>query len=402
MKFILKSSLFLLLWQAVALPAATTVTNIAAGYADSLFLKSDGSLWAVGDNADGELGDGTFNITNRPEQIIPGGVVAIAAGIEGSSLFIKSDGSLWGMGLNTSGQLGDGTYNNTNQPQEIVSNDVVAVAAGAFHSLFIKSDGSLWAMGNNGFGQLGDGTTVSINTPEEIVASNVVAIAAGYYDSLFVKADGSLWAMGGNYEGQLGDGTSNNTDQPEEIVSNGVVAVAAGTFDSLFLKSDGSVWMMGNNTGQAGAGSRPIQIISGGVIRIANGWDHELFLKSDGSLWGVGQDGAGQLGDGFSSIASVPEQIIPLSPPVLAAPVFAVTNILSAVSGAAAGSFYSFFIRSDGSLWAMGWNGSGQLGDGTFNSVPTPEQIVSHGVMTIATGRFYSPLATPHGHSLFL
>ena len=38
---------------------AQPVTKIAAGYGHSLFLKSDGSLWAMGYNYDGQLGDGT-------------------------------------------------------------------------------------------------------------------------------------------------------------------------------------------------------------------------------------------------------------------------------------------------------------------------------------------------------
>ena len=63
-----------LLWAAVWLQAITSgaqpVTKIAAGQMHSLFLESDGSLWAMGDNSVGELGDGTYNITNRPEQII--------------------------------------------------------------------------------------------------------------------------------------------------------------------------------------------------------------------------------------------------------------------------------------------------------------------------------------------
>ena len=146
-------------------------------------------------------------------------VTAIAAG-DTYSLFLKSDGSLWAMGDNGYGQLGDGTYNNTNRPEQIVASNVTAIAAGNFHSLFLKSDGSLWAMGNNADGQLGDGTTTtdSTNHPEQIVASDVTAIAAGGYHSLFLKSDGSLWAMGDNDDGELGDGTNgNDTNRPEQI-----------------------------------------------------------------------------------------------------------------------------------------------------------------------------------------
>jgi alpha-tubulin suppressor-like RCC1 family protein len=96
--------------------------------------------------------------------------VSIAVG-EGNSLFVKSDSSLWVMGLNSDGQLGDGTYNNTNLPEMIVPGNVTAVAGGDFHSLLLKSDGSLWAMGDNNYGQLGDGTLSNTNRPEPICAN---------------------------------------------------------------------------------------------------------------------------------------------------------------------------------------------------------------------------------------
>ena len=89
---------------------AQPVTKIAAGHSHSLFLKNGGSLCAMGYNYYGQLGDGTYNTTNLPEQIVGSNVTAIAAG-EYHSLFLKNDGSLWAMGYNTDGQLGDGTYN---------------------------------------------------------------------------------------------------------------------------------------------------------------------------------------------------------------------------------------------------------------------------------------------------
>jgi len=213
----------------VLLQAATSVaqpvTKVAAGTYYSLFLKSDGSLWAMGYNASGQLGDGTFNNTNRPEQIVASNITAIAA--SDHSLFLKSDGSLWAMGNNVSGQLGDGTYC-TN------------------YSLFLKNDGSLWAMGDNNFGELGDGTTpnwgflsyTTTNLPEQIVAGNVTTICGGSFTlmwsagpgtpgehSLFAKSDGSLWAMGDDIYGELGDGTNYSVhstfgpNRPEQIVA---------------------------------------------------------------------------------------------------------------------------------------------------------------------------------------
>lgn len=213
----------------------------------------------MGVNAGGNLGDGTFNNTNRPEKIVASGVIAIAAG--SCSLFLKSDGSLWAMGDNSNGELGDGTFNSTNRPEQIVASGVTAIAAGGGHNLFLKSDGSLWGMGLCYDGQLGDGTSESgtiyyTNRPEQIVASGVIAIAAGSGHSLFLKSDGSLWGMGYNRDGELGDGTFNDTNRPEQIVASGVTAIAAGDEHSLFLKSDGNLWGMGDNEdGQLGDGT---------------------------------------------------------------------------------------------------------------------------------------------------
>lgn len=118
---------------------------------------------------------------------------------------------------------GDGTTNSTDLPEQIVASNVTAIAGGRYHSLFLKRDGSLWAMGDNSDGELGDGTfggTLGYtNRPEQILASNVTAIAGGRYHSLFLKSDGSLWAMGYNPDGELGDGTFSNTNRPEQILA---------------------------------------------------------------------------------------------------------------------------------------------------------------------------------------
>jgi alpha-tubulin suppressor-like RCC1 family protein len=363
---------------------AQPVTKVAAGLRHSLFLKSDGSLWAMGYNQFGQLGDGSygnplFNSTNIPEQIVASNVTAIAAGAI-HTLFLKGDGSLWAMGGNQEGELGDGTYINTNRPEIIVASNVTAIAAGSDsysgggfsgHSLLIKSNGSLWAMGYNHSGQLGGTYIVDTNLPEQIVASNVTAIAAGNNYSLFVKNDGSLWAMGYNKYGQLGDGTDSNTNLPEQIVGSGVTAIAAGSYHSLFLKSDGSLWAMGYNyNGQLGDGTyatvppygtnQPEQIVASNVTAIAAGDNFSLFVKSDGSLWAMGINNAGQLGDGTYNNNNFPELIVG-----------------SGVTAIAAGGYFSLFLKSDGSLWAMGYNQFGQLGDGTSNGTKLPEQIVA-------------------------
>ena len=251
------------------------VIAVAAGYYHSLWLESDGSLWGVGEEVNGQLGNGTYgggtDSTHVPVEIT-NGVMAISAGSD-FSLFLKNDGSLWGMGDEGSGQLGDGTYGtspnySTNLPVQI-TNGVMAISAGFAHSLFIKSDGSLWAMGDNTYGELGNGNQNPANVPIEIEPGNVTAVAAGQYFSLFIMSDGSLWGMGYNPVGNLGNGTNRNSFFPVEIETNGVTAISAGGIFSLFIKSDGSLWGMGDNgNGQLGDGTisntnRPVQITNG-------------------------------------------------------------------------------------------------------------------------------------------
>ena len=81
----------------------------------------------MGQNRSGQLGDGTFNSTgtNRHGMIIVSGVSAISTG-HSHDLFIKNDGSLWAVGNNQFGQLGDGTFNTNvpfygnNRPEQIL------------------------------------------------------------------------------------------------------------------------------------------------------------------------------------------------------------------------------------------------------------------------------------------
>jgi alpha-tubulin suppressor-like RCC1 family protein len=352
--------------QAATSGAQPVIKVVASGF--TLFLKSDGSLWGMGNNAYGQLGDGTTNNCDLPE-LITNGVAAIAAG--GShSLFIRTNGSLWVMGYNNYGQLGDGTTNNSLLPEQIVPGNVTAISGGLYHSLFVQSDGSMWAMGNNSAGQLGNGTYNNTNRPVQIMTNGVMAVAAGDFHSLFLKTNGSLWGMGYNGEngqgGALGDGTYNSTNKPEQIVTNGVMVIAAGSNFSLFIKTNGSLWAMGDDSfGQLGDGgglggggdgqtetNRPEQIVPGNVTTIVGSYFNTLFIKSDGSLWGMGNNQSGQLGEGIIAFDSIfPEQIV-----------------ASNVTAIAAGFALSLFVKNDGSLWGMGDNTYGQLGNGTFGN----------------------------------
>ena len=205
-------------------------------------------------------------------------------GGENHTLIIKTDGSLWAVGENGQGQLGDGTTTDRSSPVKIVDANVTQIACGYQYSLFLKSNGSLWAMGLNTYGQLGDGTTDSRSTPVQIVSSGVALIDSLYENSAFVKTDGSLWTMGRNQYGQIGDGTTNDHHLPYQVLPSGVSEVSVGRYHMMYLKTDGSLWGFGrNNLGQLGDGSTtdrasPTQIRSSGISKISVGENHSHFI----------------------------------------------------------------------------------------------------------------------------
>ena len=101
------------------------------------------------------------------------------------SLAVKSDGTVWAWGYNAYGQLGDGTTTERHAPVQVSGlTDVVAVAGGYMHSLAVKSDGTVWAWGDDLVGQLGDGTTTDGPPVQVSGLTDVVAVAGGYMHSL--------------------------------------------------------------------------------------------------------------------------------------------------------------------------------------------------------------------------
>jgi hypothetical protein len=132
------------------------IVDVAVTSYAMMALESDGTLYAWGDNAYGQFGDGVPGIHSTPTAILTN-VVAMAAG-DRYTLALKSNGSLWATGDNTYGTLGDGTTTSTTAFQQITSvlGAKEIMSRGDF-TLALKTDGTLASWGKIG-PQLGLGS----------------------------------------------------------------------------------------------------------------------------------------------------------------------------------------------------------------------------------------------------
>jgi alpha-tubulin suppressor-like RCC1 family protein len=382
----------------VAIDAAGVQGNL-----HSLALRSDGTLFAWGSNANGQLGTGSNSPSAVPVPVAGVGpdsqVVEISAGT-GVSLARKANGSVLAWGDNSSGQLGDGTFFGRTSPAPVsglsAGSGIRAVASGipANHSFAIRDDGTLLAWGNNSAGQLGIGTTTTQQTPVGVSGLAAVAAAAGANHSIALGVDRSVWAWGDNSSGQLGIGSIVMQRTPVQVrtsasdVLPAAKSIAAANNSSYAVTADGAVWAWGtNNTAQLGIGSTVNQLFAvqvhgvndqgflNGVISVATSGGTTYALKDDGTVLGWGQNAAGQVGDGTTTQRATPVQVAGLGPGS------GVVAIAAIAGGAAA-------LKSDGTLLAWGLNGGGQVGDGTTlqRRSPVPSLVGSGSGITAVIG----------------
>jgi len=371
--------------------------QLAAGAGHSLLVRPDGSLYAWGSNANGQLGNNSTTDSSVPVAVslgaAPAGTrfVQVAAG-NSYSLALTADGTLYAWGDNSKGQLGNTTTTQSNVPVAVsqgataTTTRFVQVAAGQYHSLAVTADGTLYAWGDNSKGQLGNNSTTQSNVPAAVsrgagaTTTLYKQVAAGYFHSLAVSADGTLYAWGDNSKGQLGNNSTTNSSVLV-AVSQGAGAtttrfgqVAAGQYRSLALAADGTRYAWGDNTnGQLGNNSTTqsnvLVAVSLGAApagtsftQVALGSAGLHALAADGSVYAWGTNTSGQLGNNSTTNSSVP----------VAAQAPATTGYVQA---AGAGGGHSLGLRADGTLYAWGQNNLGQLGNNTTTNSLVPAAV---------------------------
>ena len=188
----------------------TDWTKIAAGYNHMIAIKSDGSLWAMGYNAYGQLGVG--DQVNRPTfTLISSDIwIAISCGINNMHA-LKADGTMWASGVIDDGSsswygLGFGDNAMRTAIEQVGSDtDWVSISSGDDHTMAIKANGTLWACGENGYNQLGGVASGSgLNFRRVESASDWAKMACAGNATIGVKTDGTIHGTGLNWSSQLG------------------------------------------------------------------------------------------------------------------------------------------------------------------------------------------------------
>jgi alpha-tubulin suppressor-like RCC1 family protein len=361
--------IYLLVFQ-VQQSVAQCFTQISVGSNHSLALKSDGSLWACGNNSVGQLGNGTTTsklIFTKIGNSTDWDIIETGNSV---SFGIKKDGSLWAWGNNGNTALGDGTKVSKSTPVKIESDQSwKSVSTFDSHTLGIKKDGTLWAWGKNTLYQLGLGnSTTDRPKPTQVgIDKDWMLVAAGKDFSIATKKDGSLWAWGNNYYYTLGSGQLSGTKKVPTLIDSGVyTSISAVEYHAAGLQSDGTAWTWGSNEyGQMGNGTIENNYFPTSVGSLSEWKDIKvgtiftIGLKKDGTVWTWGRNNFGELGTNNSSFAPVKLNI-------------SATITINSIS---VGHYDTYAFDNKGGIWFFGRNNGGLLGTGLATSVQAPQLL---------------------------
>jgi alpha-tubulin suppressor-like RCC1 family protein len=306
---------------------------------------------------------------------------------------LRSDGTLWVIGLNQNGQLGLG--DNTNRyllTQVGTGTDWAFVACGHYRTYAIKTDGTMWAAGQNDDGQLGQGNKTELNTLTQVgVATDWASVASGNHQAMAIKTDGTLWGAGANAYGLIGLGSGDTSDRTTftDTGVTGCAQVSCGQWHSGVIKTDGTMWMTGDGrSGEHGDDlSQLVYVFT--QIGVATDWDEvccsEYFsvsLKTDGTIYGTGDNSSGQLGQGDYTPLTAWTQI----------------GVATNWTDIDCGITRTMAVNSSNELWGCGLNYNGQIGTGGYGYETSLAQSVGSGYTSVACGTAHSmAITTPVG-----
>ena len=358
-----------------------TFPQIESSNYATLTLRANGEVWGYGYNGYGQLGTGDKTNKTVPTYTGINNIVQIALGYY-HAIAVDKDGYVWTWGTNNYGQLGIGTTGGSSLEKvqvkspdgEGVLENIIAVAAGNSYSVALDKDGNVYTWGYNGYGGLGLGDKTTRNLPVKVESlQGIKKIEAGANSTFAIDGNGKLHAAGYNNYGQLGDGTtSTRTSFVEVKLLDNVADVSTSyTSSTIVLKQDGTVWGFGNNkynalTNVSGATPRQLQGPNGvlnNVTSINAGYYSGYAITSEEKILAWGLNNYYQLATGDKVNQSVPVYMKDKD-----------GNDFTDAMLVSGGISNTEVAKNDGTVWSIGYNGYGELGDG---STSTKANLVS-------------------------
>ena len=353
-----------------------TFPQIESNNYATLTLKANGEIWGYGYNRNGQLGTGDTSSKILPTYTGINNIVQIGLGTT-HAIAVDTDGHVWTWGHNGYGQLGNGkTSGITLQKQQVKSPDgegvlenIVSVAAGDSYSVALDKNGNVYTWGYNGYGNLGLGNTDYRTLPVKVDnLQGIIKIAAGNVSTFAIDNNNHLWAAGYNGYGNLGDGTTGDKTQFTKLqtIENIADISASPTNSTIALLLDGTVWGFGNNannqlTNAGGAVPQQLQGPDGtlkNITSIGTGYYTGYAITSEEKVvaWGL---------DNYSQLASTQKGTTKETPVYMKDKDGNDFTDAMIVSG---GIYNTELAKNDGTVWSIGYNNYGELGDGSSTS----------------------------------
>ena len=352
-------------------------------------LKEDGTVWSMGSNNYGQLGDGTNISTSTPVQVKINENMYLTdiIKISGGNNFvtaIRKDGTLWSWGFNYEGQLGNGTTANKNYATQVIglNKKIIDIDSGFHEQSALDEDGNVYVWGRGILGVLGNGSTSDSTVPQKANINNVIKISLKEHE-LALTTTGEVYGWGGNGIGPNALILSSNYTLPQKMTDNAIDIIAIEK-DSLILKLDengnkklygcgynqGDELQVGNTNSVAYLKeivNLPQSVINGNaeIKYISGGQGNIQLVLSDGTVWMNGKNNYGVLANGTTTNSANFVQMQDENG--------VINNVLMPgyeTSWAADGTYSlnSGVIKNDGTVWICGDNSSGQFGKGTTTS----------------------------------